>query len=111
MRAYKVLRIRQDGTLGSCFINRKARLPMGVVLEAEDHPTSGFGHKPGWHTCSTMSAPVMTHNAKAKLENRHWFEVDIEDVIENPRPPQQGGMCYRSQRMTIVRGPLAPAFE
>jgi hypothetical protein len=108
--AYKVLRVRRDGTIGSCFINRSATLPVGEWLKAEDHPTSGFAHKPGWHTCSTQSAPVMTHNAKARKENRYWFRVEIASYDENPRPPEQGGMCYRSFFMRIVEK-LGPAFD
>lgn len=34
MITYKLFRQRKDGTLGSLFINRKARLPEGVWLQA-----------------------------------------------------------------------------
>ena len=49
MIAYKLLRIRKDGSIGPLFINQKQRVPIGEWLDAEDHPTSGFAHRPGWH--------------------------------------------------------------
>jgi hypothetical protein len=51
--AYKLFRVRKDGTLGPLFINRPQRVPVGKALVAEDHPTKGFAFRPGWHVCAT----------------------------------------------------------
>jgi len=41
MIAYKLMRLRKDGTLGSLFINKKKVYPIGEWLEAEFIPTKG----------------------------------------------------------------------
>ena len=51
-KAYKLFIKRKDGTIGPLFIGRKQRIPMGVWLEAEDIPTKGYAHRPGWHVGS-----------------------------------------------------------
>jgi hypothetical protein len=69
--------VRRDGTLGSLFINRRQVIPVGVWLEAEDHKTKGFAHRPGWHTTPTTD----THLAlSAKGHKRRvWAQVEIMD--------------------------------
>ena len=48
MKAYKLMRMRKDGTLGSLFIN-KSCIPLGKWLEARS-PDKGYAHRPGWRT-------------------------------------------------------------
>jgi hypothetical protein len=57
MKAYKLMKHRKDGTLGSLFIHRKAVIPVGVWLDAEDHPTKGYAHRVGWHCTFKPYAP------------------------------------------------------
>lgn len=73
LTAFKLLKQRKDGTLGPLFINRKARIPIGVELFAEDHPTPGFAHRPGWHC---VPEPHAVHLSE---RGRVWVEVEIKD--------------------------------
>jgi len=97
MIAYKLLRVRKDGSLGSLFINRRQRIPVGVWLEAEDHPTKGYAHRPGWHCTSKPVAPHLG------TRGRQWFEVEITSEIPHIRPKSQGGLWFLSRYMKIVR--------
>jgi len=54
MKAYKLLKLRKDGSLGPLFINRKQKIPIGKWLTAECHPTKGYALRPGWHTTSKL---------------------------------------------------------
>jgi len=97
MIAYKLLRARQDGSLAPLFINRKLRIPIGEWLEAEDHPTKGYAHRPGYHT---LLQPVAPH---LKEEGRVWAEVEIEDFAYFHRPECQGGRWALANRMKVLR--------
>ena len=96
MIGYKLFRLRRDGTLGPLFINRKQRIEVGVEYIAESHPTKGFAIRPGWHICSTKSAP---HLSK---QNRVWCKVSFEDYEEHVRPINQGGLWFTANKMTVV---------
>lgn len=85
MKAYKLMRLKKDGSLGSLFINRKATIPIGEWLEAECIPTDGFQIRKGWHCTFIPQAPHL----KEKLANgevRVWVEVDVEDYETYDRP-------------------------
>lgn len=47
--AYKLFRVRKDGTIGPLFINRPLVVVPGQWMEAESHPTKGFALRPGGH--------------------------------------------------------------
>jgi len=47
MIAYKLIRKMKDGSLSPLFINKKSRIPVGVWLEAENHPTKGYTVRKG----------------------------------------------------------------
>ena len=95
MKGWKLLKLRKDGTLGPLFINRTQRIPHSEWLPAEDHPTKGYAHRPGWHVCRTPHAPHLT------MEGRVWKQVEIEDYVELKRPESQGGVWYLAQRMRL----------
>lgn len=97
MKAYKLMRMRKDGTLGSLFINKKAVIPLGVWLEAEDHPTKGYAHRPGWHCTFKPEAPHLT------MRGRLWVEVEVEDYEVFERPINQGGKWILAKRMKAVK--------
>ena len=97
MKAYKLLRLRKDGSLGPLFINQKQRIPLGEWLEAEDHKTKGYAHRPGWHACEKPVAPHL------KMNGRIWCEVEIDNYEELKRPESQGAKWYISKKMKIVR--------
>jgi hypothetical protein len=48
MKAYKLVRLKKDGNIGSLFIDRKANLPYNEWLLAETIPTKGFATRGGW---------------------------------------------------------------
>ena len=93
---YKLFRWRLNGTLGPLFINRKQVLPVGEWLDAEDHPTKGYAHRPGWHV---TDKPIAPHLSKI---GRRWMKVEIEDFYEIPRPVSQGAKWFIAKRMRIV---------
>ncbi len=95
MRGYKLFRQLKDGSISSLFINKTARLERGVWLKAHNYPTKGFAVRQGWHCCNKPDAP---HLSK---KNRIWFEVEMEEVEEFPRPKSQGGIWYIAQRIRI----------
>jgi hypothetical protein len=97
MKAYKLLKQRKNGTIGPLFINRKQVIPFGEWLDAEDHPTKGYAHRPGWHTTSKPYAPHLS------IKDRIWIEVEIEDYTELVRPEHQGGVWFLANRMKAIR--------
>lgn len=96
MIAYKLLRIRKDGSLGPLFINRKLRIPLKQTLKAEAHRTKGYKFRPGWH-CT--EAPIAPH---LSTKNRVWAKVEIEDYVPLVRPKVQGGTWYLAERMRVT---------
>lgn len=96
IKAYKLLRVRKDGSIGPLFINRKQRMPIGATLQAEDHPTKGYAHRPGWHCTSKPIAPHLS------LKGRTWYVVEIEDYQEIIRPKSQGGLWYLAKKMKVI---------
>ena len=81
MIAYKLLKIRKDGSIGSLFIDKRIRRPIGEWMIAENHPTKGFAHRPYFHCTSKPTAPHLSENG------RKWFTVDIEEfeIMERPK--------------------------
>jgi hypothetical protein len=94
--AWKLFRLRKDGSLGPLFINRKQRVPIGEWLDAEEHPTKGFAFRPGWHCCSERNAPHLSKNGRV------WVKVEIEDYQEIQRPERQGGVWFLANRMKVI---------
>lgn len=100
-RAFKLFRVRKDGTIGPLFINAQARLPVGAWLPAEtQHRRKGFAYRPGWHATFKPEAPHLGTKGRA------WFEVEVEDFETYARPESQGGSWILAKRMRIV-GPAA----
>lgn len=94
--AYKLVRLRKNGTLGPLFINRRQILPIGEWLIAEDHPTSGYAHRPGWHVTKRKFAPHLS------IKGRVWVLVEVKDFEELIRPESQGGVWWLAKWMKIV---------
>ena len=101
MIAYKLLKRRRDGTLGPLFINASQRIPTGVWLEAEDHPTKGFAHRPGWHCTPEPHAPHLTMKPKHGSE-RVWCIVELSGVEQYSRPKGQGGTWLLARKMKVI---------
>ena len=94
--AFKLFRVRKDGTLGPLFINRSQRIPLNQQLTAQAHRTKGFAYRPGWHVCSTPFAP---HLSK---KGRRWYMVKINNYVEHKRPASQGGLWFTAKIMTVI---------
>lgn len=95
-RAYKLLRVRADGSLGPLFINRKQRIPIGVWLPAEDHPTKGYAHRYGWHAAPQPKAPHLS------TKGRKWYVVELKLAYPVQRPVNQGGYWWIGMWMRVV---------
>ena len=100
MKAYKLMRVRKDGTLGSLFINKRAIIPIGVWLEAEDYPTKGFTHRPGFHCTFEPVAPHLKQEL-ANGEKRVWVECVVEDYEVYQRSEFQGGAWILAKKMKV----------
>ena len=92
---YKLFRLRKNGTMGSLFINRRAIIPMGIWLQAEDFPTKGYAHRPGWHI---LLKPVAPHLSK---KGRVWMRVEYQEYETMVRPDSQGGRWVLAQQMMV----------
>lgn len=101
MIAYKLLKQRKDGSIGPLFINASMRIPVGVWLQAEDHPTKGFAHRPGFHCTLKPEAPHLKKNPKSALP-RVWAKVQVKDARKYNRPESQGGEWVLAQQMKVV---------
>lgn len=99
--AYKLFRVRKDGTLGSLFIGRKSKLATGEWMEAELIPTKGFKPRFGWHCLKRPHAPHL------KLNGRAWFRVEIREWEQIQRPAAQGGTWFLAKYLRILE-PLKP---
>ena len=96
MVAYKLFRKMKDGSLSPLFINKKSRIPIGVWLDAEEHPTNGFAVRKGWHCTLKPIAPHLS------TKDRVWVKVMIEDTKLYDRPESQGGVWVLAQRMKVI---------
>ena len=95
MKAYKLLRLRKNGTLGSLYINRRAIIPMGKWMLADCIPTKGYAERPGWYCCERPEAPHLS------MKGRLWCEVEISGWYKFPRPKSQGGIWYIATYMKV----------
>ena len=97
MIAYKLLRVRKDGTLGPLFINRRQRIPMNRWLKAECNPTKGFAVRPGWHCTNSPRADHLS------MTGRAWYKVEIKGYKPFQRPANQGGVWYIAKHMRVLK--------
>lgn len=102
MRAFKLVRLRKDGTIAPLFINAKMNVPLGECLIAECYPTKGFAVRQGWHCTLKPYAPHLKERLSSG-EQRVWVEVEIEDVTYYDRPESQGGTWVLAQKMKVIK--------
>lgn len=96
-RAFKLFRLRRDGSIGPLFINARQRVPVGAWMPAEyHHRNAGFKYRAGWHCTSRPHAPHLSP------KGRVWMEVEIgtHEVIK--RPASQGGVWYLAESMRVI---------
>lgn len=97
MKAYKLFRLRKDGSLGPLFINAKLRIQLNTWMAAEAHPTKGFAYRPGWHCCFTPEAPHLSE------KGRVWAECEVANTITYKRPESQGGAWVLASSLQVLR--------
>lgn len=97
MLAYKLMRLRKNGTLGSLFINKKAVIPLNQWLQAYDFPTKGYQRRFGWHCTFKPVAPHLS------TKNRVWVECEVEEYMTYDRPESQVGCWILANKMRILR--------
>lgn len=102
MKAYKLMKVRKDGSIGSLFIDAAVRRPLGKWMTAVACKRKGFAFRPGFHACRTPYAPHLKEKL-ASGEKRAWFEVEIEDYTTEKKPANQGGEWLLANRMKIIR--------
>lgn len=101
MIAYKLLRLRRDGTLGPLFVGRSTVIPVAVRQYARyDLPHPGLAHRPGFHCTAIPFAPHIAMRL-TNGEQRVWCAVDIYDYDTHRRPMSQGGIWYTAENMTV----------
>ena len=94
--AYKLFKVRKDGSLGSLFINPAARLKKGIWLRSKTYPTDGFKVRHGWHCLGKPSAPHLSNRG------RKWFKIKIKQYSKLKRPKNHGSMWFLARKMKII---------
>jgi hypothetical protein len=102
MKAYKLVRMKKNGKIGSLFIHRQDDLPIGEWLEAEFYPTEGFAPRKGYHCTFKPIAPHLKLELK-NGEKRIWVEVEVEDYETYERSKYYGGNWILANRMKIIK--------
>ena len=95
--AYKLMRIRRDGTLGPLFINAAQRVGVGEWLPAKAVRTKGFAFRPGWHALLTPVAPHLKER-----DGRVWAKVMVRDYEYYEMPAARGGKWLLAKEMKVL---------
>jgi hypothetical protein len=98
---YKLFRKDRNGNLHPLFINRRQIITPGVWLKAEDHPTNGYAHRPGWHATTKPEAPHLKEILQTG-EKRVWVQVALRGVVEYARPESQGGTWLLADELMVM---------
>lgn len=101
--AYKLLRVRGDGSLGPLFVDRGLVLRPGQEYRAKTRcPHPGLAYRPGFHCTHAPRAPHIKLVLKTG-ERRVWCRVRLRGrVTPHRRPEAQGGLWYTAEYMTIT---------
>lgn len=94
--AYKLLRLRKNGTLGPLFIDRKLVFLPNKWHKAKAVHTKGFAFRPGFHACIKPYAPHLTTNGRV------WCKVRLKGIKKYERPECQGGTWFTAKHLKIV---------
>jgi hypothetical protein len=102
-KAWKLFRLRKDGTLGPLFVDRELVIrPETVYTARQDIRPKTLAYRPGFHCIKHRWAPhikMRLHNG----ERRVWCRVVIADYYRDKRPLTQGGMWYVAQNLMITK--------
>jgi hypothetical protein len=96
VKGYKLFKQRRDGSLGPLFINARQRIKVGEWMKAEDHPTKGYQHRPGWHAALLPVAPHLCERGRV------WAEVRMTGCRKFDRPQSLGGTWVLADALKVV---------
>jgi hypothetical protein len=100
--AFKLFRVRNDGTLGPLFIDTSTVVPVGQWLTGKCVPTKGFAVRQGWHAASAPVAPHLALRPKGKAR-RVWCKVELAGtIVRKAVPKAQGAQWLIAQRMRVI---------
>ena len=105
MTAFKLVRLRKDGTVGPLFIDRGFAPEVGpraVWYRAKFNPTKGFVERRGWHCTARPVAPHLSMRLKTG-ERRVWAECRVACFRTYSRPESQGGTWILADRIKFVK--------
>lgn len=97
MQAYKLVRLRKDGSIGPLFCNRSQRIPLNKWIKAESHPTKGLAYRPHWHCVCEPIAPHLS------LTGRIWVLIEIKDYSIMTTPKHQGGKWFLANKIKVIK--------
>lgn len=95
--AYKLFKKRKDGSLGSLFVNARAKLGLDEWYRAKNYRPKTLKERPGFHCLPEPKAPHLS------TKGRVWCEVEIKDFTTLDRPESQGGKWLLANHLRIVR--------
>lgn len=101
MMAYKLFKIRKDGSIGSLFINAAERYELNTWMDAQPIKKSGFAFRCGFHCLFSPLAPHLKSELSSG-EKRAFFKVEVDEYQYFTRPESQGGKWILAQRMKIL---------
>lgn len=104
MLAYKLFRLRTNGTLGALFLSRRRVLEPGKWISAEILPKQkGYAYRPGWHVF--MQNKIPKH---LSAKGRVLLPVEGRKILgRHSRPKMQGGFWYTVMEIKIMATPSA----
>ena len=94
--AFKLFRIRKEGSIGSLFVEPTARHPIGTWIPAKAHSHKKLKFRKGWHALIHPNAP---HLSK---KNRAWYIVMVDNYEVIDRPKNHGGKWVIAQKLNII---------
>ena len=88
-KGYKLFEMNAKGELLPLFIDKNTPVSIGEWIHAENHPTTGFAQRPGWHVGADVpDAPwlkaydgtdVGFYRPRFKHGKRVWCEIEYND--------------------------------
>jgi len=103
--AYKLVRVRVDGSFGSLFVDKSRVLPAGKWIKADLRipPRRRIAggrvlvYRPGWHAVNSPRIPHLTGRGRAVV-----MVFLRGGVREWKRPGAQGGTWFTARQMLIT---------
>ena len=96
MLAFKLFRLKANGSITSLFCNKSRELPIGEWMGAEIHPTKDLKVRPFWHCTTQPFAPHLTERGRV------WMIIEMDGYVEMIRPKSQGEKWYLASNIKII---------